>query len=45
MFGRFASEADFLGEPVGDYLIRYEGLEFANRAIQKAIKIGAIWFS
>ncbi len=38
MFGRFASEADFLGEPVGDYLISYEGLEFANRAIQKAIE-------
>ena len=38
MFGRFASEADFPGEPVGDYLISYEGLEFANRAIQKAIE-------
>ncbi len=38
MFGRFASNADFPGEPVGDYLISYEGLEFANRAIQKAIE-------
>lgn len=38
MFGRFTSEADFPGEPVGDYLISYEGLEFANRAIQKALE-------
>ncbi len=38
MFGRFTSEADFPSEPVGDYLISYEGLEFANRAIQKAIE-------
>ncbi len=38
MFGRFASEANFDGEPVGNYLISYEGLEFANRAIQKALE-------
>ncbi len=38
MFGQFTSEADFPGEPVGDYLISCEGLEFANRAIQKAIE-------
>ena len=37
-FGRFDSEADFPGEPVGDYQISYEGLEFANRAIQKGIE-------
>ena len=38
MFGRFISEADFPGEPVGDYLVSYEGLEFAAGAIQKAIE-------
>ena len=38
IFGRFASKANFDGEPVGDYLISYEGLEFANRAIQKALE-------
>ncbi len=38
MFGRFASEANFDGEPVGDYLISYGGLEFANMAIQKALE-------
>ncbi len=38
MFGRFASEANFDGEPVGDYLISYGGFEFANRAIQKALE-------
>ncbi len=38
MFGRFASEADVPGEMVGDYLISYEGLEFAKRAIQKALE-------
>ncbi len=38
MFGRFASGADFPGEPVGDYLISYKGLEFAKRAIQKALE-------
>ncbi len=38
IFGRFASEANFDGEPVGNYLISYEGLEFANRAIQKALE-------
>ncbi len=40
MFGRFTSEADFPGEMVGDYLISYEGLEFAERAIQKALEHG-----
>ncbi len=38
VFGRIASEANFEGEPVGDYLISYEGLEFAKRAIQKALE-------
>ncbi len=38
IFGRFASEANFDGEPVGNYLISYEGLEFANSAIQKALE-------
>lgn len=38
MFGRFASEDDFPGELVGDYLISYEGIEFAKRAIQKALE-------
>ncbi len=37
LFGRFASEAKFPGVSVGDYLISYEGLEFAKRAIQKAL--------
>jgi len=40
MFGRFTSEADVPGEMVGDYLIIYEGLEFAKRAIQKALENG-----
>ncbi len=38
LFGRITSEADFPGEPVGNYLSSYEGLEFANRAIQKALE-------
>ena len=38
LFGRVASEAEFPGVPVGDYLISYEGLEFAKRAIQKALE-------
>ncbi len=38
MFGRFASETNSPGEPVGDYLISYSGLEFAKRAIQKALE-------
>lgn len=38
LFGRFASEAKFPGVLVGDYLISYEGLEFAGRAIQKTIE-------
>ncbi len=37
MFGRFASEADFPGEPVGDYLISYKGLEFANRSTKSSV--------
>ena len=38
MFGRFASEADFAGEPIGKYLISYEGLEFVERRIQEALE-------
>ena len=38
MFGRFASKADFPGTIVGNYLVSYEGLEFAKRAIQKAFE-------
>ncbi len=38
MFGRFASEADFPGEPIGKYLISYEGLEFAKGTIQEALE-------
>ncbi len=34
MFGRFTSEADFLGAIVGNYRISYEGLELSKRAIQ-----------
>ena len=37
LFGRLVWEAKFPGVPVGNYLISYEGLEFAERAIQKAI--------
>ncbi len=37
-FGRFALTADFSGEHVGDYLVSYDGLEFARGAIQKALE-------
>ena len=37
-FARVSSEADSPGESVGNYLISYEGLEFANRAIEKALE-------
>ncbi len=37
-FARVTSEAAFPGEPVGNYLISYEGLEFANRAIKNALE-------
>ncbi len=38
VFGRFAAQADFPGELVGAYQISHEGLDFANRAIQKALE-------
>ena len=38
VFGRIASEANFPGELVGDYIISYEGLKFAKRVIQKALE-------
>ena len=38
MFGRLALKADFSGEPVGDYMISYTGLEFAKLAMQKALE-------
>ena len=38
VFGRISSEADFAGEPVGNYVISYEGLEFAKLAIQEAVE-------
>jgi molybdopterin-guanine dinucleotide biosynthesis protein A len=39
-FGRVASvaEADFAGDTVGSYIISYEGLKFAARAIQTAVE-------
>ncbi len=38
VFGRLSSIADFTGEPVGRYTISFEGIKYAEKAIQSALQ-------